>query len=131
MTTVQFVSQEQSKKITMHRIFHYSDRLPYHFISQMVHVKDNVLIEMMRFRLAAKLIYTFKDNQIIMSYGGYVFCLGKKLIPIPLGFLLGKFHAIEEAFSDDAFHMHVQLNHFLFGKIFEYDGHFKETRFDE
>ena len=57
-----------------------------------------------------------------MSYGGYVFRLGKHLIPISLGFILGKFYAVEIAESDEVFSMQVSIAHPIFGKIFQYDG---------
>jgi len=34
---------------------------------------------------------------------------------------------VERQISDDAFSMEMSLNHFLFGKIYEYKGAFKIT----
>ena len=59
-----------------------------------------------------------------MDHGGYVFCLGKYLIPIPLSLLIGRSSAFETAVSDQRFNMQVRLDHALFGKIFQYDGYF-------
>ena len=124
-TTVEFVSDEKSEKTLMHRTFYYPDKSPYHFTSKVIHVKDNIVIELMRLRFASKLIYTLDKNKITMNYGGYVLCVGKRLIPIPLGFLIGKIYAYEEAVSDDQFIMLVTLTHPLLGRIFQYDGYFK------
>ena len=122
--TVEFISDEKSDKILMHRTFYYPDKPAYHFRSRLIHIKDNIVVELMRLGFASKLIYTFDNNTIVMGYGGYVLCLWKWLIPIPLGFLIGKFYAFEEAVSDDKFNMEVKMVHPLFGKIFQYDGYF-------
>lgn len=129
--TVELVSNENSDSILMHRIFYYPDRPPYHFSSQVIHVKDNVVIELMRFGFSSKLLYTSDKNMIVMNYGGYVLRLKKWLIPLPLGFLIGKFYAYEEAISDDEFKMEVKMIHPLFGKIFQYDGIFKVAKSHE
>jgi len=123
--TVELTSDIKSNKITMHRTFYYSNKSPQHFISKVIHIKDNIVIESMRFGFASKLIYTYDKNQITMEYGGYAFCFGTKLIPIPLGLLIGRFYLHEEAVSDDQFKMLFKLTHPLFGKIFQYDGYFK------
>lgn len=129
--TVEFVSDTESNKIIMHRTFYYPDKKPYHFTSKVMHIKDNIVLEMMKFGFATKLIYTYDNNKITMDYGGYVLCIGKTLIPIPLGFLVGRFYAYEETISDDQFIMLVKLTHPLFGKIFQYDGYFKIANSDE
>lgn len=123
--TVEFVSDEKSDSILMHRTFYYPDIPPYHFCSRVIYIKDNIVIELMRFGFASKLIYTFDKDTIVMSYGGYVLRLGKWLIPMPLGFLIGRFYAFEKAVSDDKFNMEVKMVHPLFGTIFQYDGYFK------
>ena len=123
--TVEFISNEKTNKILMRRTFFYSDKPPYCFSSSVIHIKNNIIIELIRFRFAIKLIYTLDNNKINLNDGGYVFCLGKWLIPLPIGFLIGKFHIFEEAVTEDEFIMHVSMHHFLLGKIFQYDGHFK------
>lgn len=123
--TVELASDIKSNKITMRRTFYYPEKSPYHFTSKIIHAKDDIVIELMRLGFASRLIYKYDKNKITMDYGGYVFCIGKKQIPLPLGFLIGKFYAYEEAISDAEFVMLVKLTHPLFGKIFQYDGNFK------
>lgn len=122
---VELRSQEKSREIMMHRTFNYRDRKPVSFNSRILSVKKNVVIELMRFRFAARLIYSFDKDKITMNYGGYVFRLGQYLIPMPLGFLIGKFYSFEQAESDDVFNMQVKVVHPLMGNIFQYDGRFK------
>lgn len=123
--TVECISDEKSDLVLMHRTFYYPDKSPYHFRSRILHIKENIVVELLHFGFATKLIYSFNKNKIIIDFGGYVFCLGKRLIPIPLGFLIGKIYAFEEAVSVDQFNMQVKIVHPLFGKIFQYDGYFK------
>lgn len=122
---VKLMSDEKSNAILMQRTFYYQNKMPYHFSSRMMHIRDNIAIEFMRFGFASRLIYRMEENKIIMDYGGYVFRLGKWLLPLPLGFLIGKFYAFEVAESDESFAMQVKMVHPLFGKIFQYDGKFK------
>ena len=75
----------------MYRIFYYKNRPAYHFYSKMILIKDNIILELIRFRIAIKLLYHLENNKIIMDYGGYVLYLGKSLIPIPLHLIIGKF----------------------------------------
>lgn len=128
--TVNFVSDEKSDRILMSRIFYYPDRPPYYFCSRIIHIKDNIVIELMRFGFASKLIYHFDKTKIIMDYGGYVICIGKRLVPIPLGFLIGRLYAFEEVVSNDEFAMQVKMVHPLFGTIFQYDGHFRIATYE-
>lgn len=125
--TVELISEENSSSILMQRTFYYPNKSPYQFRSRILCVKNNVVIELMRFGFASKLLYTFEQNKIIMRYGGYVLRLGKWLIPIPLGFLIGKFYAFEEMTAKDQFNMQVTMTHSLLGKIFQYDGYFKRV----
>ena len=123
--TVELVSDEKSDKILMHRIFYYPNKKPYHFRSRIMHIKNNILIELMRFGFGSRLIYRLDRNKIIMDYGGYILKLGKWMIPLPLGLFLGKFYAFEKSISENQFEMEVKMVHPLFGKVFQYDGHFK------
>ena len=123
--TVELTSDKQTNQIVMHRTFFYENREPYHFYSTIIHIEDNLIIERMRFGFSSKLLYSYQDNTIKMNFGGYALQLGNFLIPIPLGFLIGKFDAVETTISDNEFDMRVTMTHFLFGKIFEYSGQFK------
>lgn len=122
--TVEFVSDEKSNKIVMHRTFYYTNRPPYHFRAKVIHIENNIVLEVMRFGFASKLLYRFEKNTIFMDYGGYVLRVGKLTIPLPLGFLIGKFTAFEKAIDENRFSMQVKIDHFMFGTVFQYDGDF-------
>lgn len=128
---VEFISNEKSNAILMRRTFYYKDKAPYCFTSRVIHIKKNVAIELMRFGFASRLIYLLNENKIIMDYGGYVFRLGKWLIPIPISFLVGKFYSYEEANLEGSFTMEAKMVHPLFGRIFQYDGYFTIAESDK
>lgn len=71
--------------------------------------------------------FSVDGSSVLMSHNGYVFRFFNILIPMPLGLLLGKCHVVERQISEDTFSMEMSLNHFLFGKIYEYRGIFKIT----
>jgi Domain of unknown function (DUF4166) len=123
-TTVEFISEPTSDAISMNRTFYYHNKPAYHFNSKIIHLKDNVVLELMKFGLAAKLIYRLDGNKIIMDYGGYALRLGRLIIPLPLGFIIGKFSACEEEIDKTKFNMAVYLEHPIFGKIYRYEGTF-------
>ncbi|AFB21170.1 DUF4166 domain-containing protein [Rickettsia canadensis] len=118
-------SDKTSPIILMHRIFYYKNRAAYHFYSKMILIKDNIILELIRFRIAIKLLYHLENNKIIMDYGRYVLYLGKSLIPIPLHLIIGKFFTYKEIENDKIFNIRVKMVHTLFSKIFEYTGKFK------
>ncbi|WP_341763740.1 DUF4166 domain-containing protein [Candidatus Tisiphia endosymbiont of Beris chalybata] len=122
--TVELISEQASDKILMNRTFHYHQKPAYHFNSKIIHIKDNVVLELMQFGMAAKLIYRLEANKIIMDYGGYFLQVGRWRMPLPLGWVIGKFSACETAIDDAKFSMVVSLQHPVFGKIYQYDGIF-------
>lgn len=123
--TVNLISDERSDAIMMERHFYYQGKKPYIFSSCVMHIKNNLVIEEIKFGIVSKLIYSYKDNTIFMNHGGYALKLGSKLITLPLGIVFGRVTAYEKAISDIEFEMQVNLTHPLFGRIFQYDGTFK------
>jgi len=109
----------------MNRIFYYRNKPAYHFDSKIIHIKDNIVLELMKFGLAVKLIYHLDGNKINMNYGGYFLRFAKWLIPLPFGLIMGKFSAYEEAIDERKFNMQVSLHHPVFGKIYQYKGIFQ------
>lgn len=103
--TVEFTSNENSNAVLKHRTFYFRDRAPYHFYSKVIHIRNNVVIERMKFGFSSKLIFKYENNRITTDYGGYALNIGKWLIPLPLGFFIGKFSAFEEARPDGKFDM--------------------------
>lgn len=120
--TVKFKSELNSAKYWFDREFKFSQ--PIYFKSYMMNIKDNVMVEFMRFNIGWRSKFSVDGDNILMSHHGYVFRFFNILIPLPIGLLLGKCNVVERQISEDSFAMEMSLVHFLFGKIYEYKGVF-------
>ncbi|OEU69911.1 MAG: hypothetical protein BA874_09055 [Desulfuromonadales bacterium C00003068] len=125
--TVVFVSGAGSRTFHFDRTFHFPDRGDVKFRSRMEHVKDNVLVEFMRFGIGWKLAYEWDGHKVILRHRGYVWRILGRMLPIPLELIIGRGHAEELPLSDDSFSMWTHSKHPLFGKTFGYAGEFKIT----
>lgn len=121
--TVKFKSELNSAKYWLDREFKFNP--PLRFKSYMMHVKKNIMVEYMRFNIGWRIKFSVNGNEVLMSHHGYVLRFFNLLIPVPVALLIGKCTAIERQISDNSFFMEMSLDHFLFGKIYEYKGVFK------
>lgn len=120
--TVKLTSKPNSGKYHFYREFKFNK--PVYFNSAMVSIKNNIVVEFMRFNIGWRSKVSMKDDKVLMSHYGYVFRCFNILIPLPIGLLLGKCNVIEREISPDTFSMEMNLTHFYFGKIYEYRGNF-------
>lgn len=121
--TVKFQSEINSAKYGFNREFKFSQSI--YFKSYMVHIKNNIIVEFMRFNMGWRAKFSVEGDRVLMSHHGYVFLFFNILIPMPIWLLMGKCNVIERQISEDSFSMEMNLRHFLFGKIYEYKGIFK------
>ena len=122
---VNFRSELNSSALYFDRTFYFTGKPPYKFCSYMQHIKDDIVVEFIRFGVGWRMKLNCKDGKIVMQHNGYVWGVFGKLIPIPIGFLLGEIYAEEQMVSDNSFHMLMTITHPLFGKTFEYSGEFR------
>lgn len=123
--TVRFNSELHSNAVWFNRTFNFANKSPYRFSSKWMPVKDETVIEFMRFGLGWKMRLHYDGKKVRMDHAGYIWQFGKYAIPLPFEFILGKGYATEEAISDDEFVMYFEILHPVFGKVFGYDGKFK------
>lgn len=123
--TVYFESDKNTKYFHFNRVFRFKTRKPYNFRSRMLQTTGNEVIEIMRFGFGWKMSYTWEDNRIKLQHKGYVLKLLGHFIPLPLNKLMGEGNAEEIAIDNSSFGMSVEINHPLWGKIYEYKGNFK------
>lgn len=124
-TIVKFKSDPLSNKFYYEREFCFPQKKPYKFCSYMQNIDDNLVVEFMRFGIGWKTLFHLNGEKIVLEHAGYVWKLCGIMIPLPLACIIGKGHAEEEAISDNKFKMHMEIKHFLFGKVFEYKGEFE------
>lgn len=124
-TTVRFKSDIDTRKFHYDRQFNFPDREPYYFRSYMIQIKDNTVVEFMRFGIGWKAKFEWNGEKVILNHAGYVWKVFGLMIPMPISLILGKGYAEEVAISDNEFKMRMDITHFLLGKVFEYSGRFK------
>ncbi len=123
--TVTFQSDPDSSAFHFNRIFHFAGEAPYEFRSRMLPLQDDLLVEIMPYRIGWKLRYAWDGEKVMLLHCGYVWLLFGRYIPLPLTLLLGKGYAEEHALSETVFAMQVTITHPLWGKIYEYKGRFE------
>lgn len=122
--TVLFESDEQSKAFTFNRMFYFADRKPYSFRSRMLQVKDNEVVELMKFGIGWKTSFHWEDGCVKLKHRGYVLKLLGHYIPIPLTLIFGAGNAVETPINDSTFDMQVEITHPWWGKVYGYNGRF-------
>lgn len=123
--TVNFRSEPDSNAFCMDRQFNFPGKKPYVFYSKLTPIKNDILVEFMRYGLGWKHRFYFNGDKVILEHRGYVWKVFGVTIPIPLGLFLGRGYAEEQALSDHHFGMRMTIRHFLFGKMYEYKGEFE------
>lgn len=123
--TVCFQSDKDSRAFHFKRTFAFRNRKSYVFHSRMIQIKDNEVIEVMRFGIGWKMLYLWDGQKIVLQHRGYAFYILGCFIPVPLTLLLGKGYAEEVAVDDDTFDMITHITHPIWGRIYEYKGRFR------
>lgn len=123
--TVHFDSKPDTKEFCFTRIFHFKNKKPYEFRSRMVQIKDNEVVEIMRFGFSWRMHYLWEDGKVILQHKGYALKACGHFIPLPFTILFGRGDAAEWALDDNSFEMYTAVTHSWLGKIYEYKGRFE------
>lgn len=123
--TVHFRSEPDSTAYCLDRTFNFPDKKPYVFFSKLIQIKDDVIVEVMKYGIGWKHRFYYDGNKVLLEHKGYVWKVGGNIIPVPIGLLLGRGYAEEEALNENTFRMKMNITHPLFGKMYEYRGVFK------
>ncbi|MCF6257608.1 MAG: DUF4166 domain-containing protein [Gammaproteobacteria bacterium] len=117
-----WTTSDNRKAMFWHRTLAFPGKPPVIFESRMEHIKDDEIIEYVRYGMGIRMRISVKDSALIFNSIGYVWQLGKIKIPIPTWAILGNAEIIEKAISDDQFFIDFQITHPLFGRTFAYSG---------
>lgn len=111
-----------------HRRFK-KDNKVYEFKSKMQQHGGDI-IEFVGLNIGLRMGLSVVNGELVYEDKGYVFKLGKKLIPIPLRILIGKSFIEEYANSETSHDLEMRfiVNHPLFGFGFSYMGYFNTTK---
>lgn len=124
-TVVRFCSEPESGAFWFDRSFYSGEMPPLKFKSRMMPIGGNIVIEYTQSGLGWKAAYEFKNNRVLLHHKGYILRIFGFDLNLPLDWLLGQSSAIEEAVDDNNFIMSMEIKHWLFGKLFGYDGSFE------
>lgn len=125
-STIYFHSELESNAFCFDRKIHYEDGKEGRFQSKMYPYKEHQVLEYIRFGVGLKLKYEYDGKDTVsLRHNGYFWKILGFLVPMPFALLFGKAYGEEIATSENEFKMKAGAKHFLFGKMFEYKGHFK------
>lgn len=123
--TVLFESEKDTKHFNFNRVFSFKDKKPYIFKSRMLQIKDDEVVEIMKYGFCWKMRYKLEHNIVRLIHKGYAIKLFGHFIPLPITWLLGSANAWEKPVDENYFDMKVNIVHPLWGKIYEYKGRFE------
>lgn len=123
--TVYFKSEPDSRAFCFARIFNFSNRKPFHFNSKMLQVRDNEVMEILRYGICWLFYYSYEGEKVMMRHKEYAWRIAGRSIALPITWLIGKSEASEWAIDEQTFAMCVTITHPLLGKLYAYEGSFK------
>lgn len=121
---VHYNSNIENSNIYWDRVFKFSEKKHFHFKSHMEHIKDNNVIEFVRFGIGIKLKVTSEQGAIVFRDMGYIWRILGVDIPLPLSLVLGHIYVEERPIDRNFFSMKMIMTHSLFGVLFRYKGKF-------
>ncbi len=119
-----WTTDKNSRAMFWHRTLHFPNRPPLIFASRMEHVRNNEIIEYVRYGLGIRMQMSVDAGALVFKSKSYVWRIGGISIPIPTWVILGDAEIIEKAAANDRFYIHFEMNHPLLGKTFSYSGYF-------
>lgn len=122
---VHYNSSIDNANIYWDRVFKFPGKRKFHFKSHMEHVKDNEVIEFVRFGVGMRLIVSAENGAIVFRSKGYILRIFGKTISIPANLVFGNAYVEERPVDENSFTMNMTLKHPLFGTLFHYSGHFQ------
>jgi hypothetical protein len=117
-----WTTAENKAAMFWYRTLVFPNKAPVIFKSRMEHIKDNEIIEYVRFGMGIRMAISENDEALIFKSIGYVWKIGGFKIPIPTWAILGDAEIIEKAMPDNRFYIDFNMIHPLFGKTFSYSG---------
>lgn len=121
---VHYTSNPNNSNIYWDRVFKFKNG-NFHFKSYMEPVKENEVIEFVRFGVGIRLKVTAENGALVFRDIGYIWRVRGYNIPIPGKWLMGKVYVEERPIDDKYFSMKMTLEHPLLGILFKYTGKFE------
>jgi hypothetical protein len=119
-----WTSSSNSKAMYWYRTLHFPNRSPVIFQSRMEHLKENKIVEYVRYGLGIRMALFEEDQALVYKSQGYILKLGELKLTIPDWMILGHARIVEKALTEKMLHLDFEIVHPLFGKTFSYTGVF-------
>ena len=119
-----WTTSDNHKAMFWHRTLDFKNKPTVIFKSRMEHIRDNEIIEYVRFGMGIRMKMSVENEALIFTSLGYIWQIGPIKLPIPTWAILGDANIIEKAISDDEFFIDFNMIHPIFGKTFSYSGVF-------
>lgn len=117
-----WTSEDNHKAMFWYRTLDFPNKPPLIFASRMEHIKDDEIIEYVRYGMGIRMTMSVDEGALIFKSKGYVWKIGGFKISIPTWLILGDAEIIEKAISEDKFYIDFNMIHPLFGRMFSYSG---------
>jgi hypothetical protein len=106
------------------RHFHFPGKGPYRFTSRMETLKNNEIVEYVRYKLGIRMAMSVQNGALCYRSRGYLWKLGPLNVYIPDWLLLGEATIMERGIDDKTVELDFVIRHPLFGQTFTYSGCF-------
>ena len=126
-----WTASDNHKAMFWHRTLYFPNHAPVIFRSRMEHIKDDEIIEFVRFGMGIRMRLSVKHEALVYESLGYVWQLGAFSLPIPGWANLGDAVIVERPLSDKTFDIDFNIHHPLFGRTFSYAGSFSIKATDQ
>ncbi len=125
-----WTTEDNNKAMFWHRTLDFPKKPPLIFASRMEHIKDDEIIEYVRYGMGIRMAMSVDDGALVFNSKGYVWEIAGVRIPIPTWLILGNAKIIEKATAADKFYINFEMVHPFFGKTFSYSGTFFISEID-
>jgi len=106
------------------REFLFPGKRPYVFDSRMCFQAPGVGVEFVRFGIGIVMSVFCVDGALVFQSNGFGIKLGRRWLPLPIGWLIGRARIVEWG-EGDLLRMEMTLDHPWLGRLFVYKGRFR------
>lgn len=107
------------------RHFHFPGRKPFYFFSRMETLRDNLIVEYVRYRMGICMAMSEQNGTLCYESRGYIWNIGPLTVRIPDWLMLGNATIVERGIDEKTIQLEFNIQHPLFGRTFTYSGSFE------
>lgn len=112
----------------MDRSFLLPDEEHYQFDSYLLPRENGEAVEVTKLGFCWRATFNYENARVMIHHRGYAWKFFNIFIPLPLGLLLGQINAHEWAIDHRTMGMKIEINHWLFGRLYSYGGELRLSK---